>query len=424
MVNSKRFNWIETNGIAKLSLFFLLVISLISCSILRPHSPPPHKLESMVQMPGFPNVRAWGDEFSPVFQKDAKLAKEQEKQSGLYEAGGKVNILAISGGGGDGAFGAGLLCGWSASGTRPTFKLVTGVSTGALTAPFAFLGPSYDEKLKKVYTTITGKDIFMMKSVIAMFFSDAVGLNDPLADLTAQIVDEQMLKDVATEHLKGRRLFVSTTALDAQRPVVWNMGAIATSGHPKALELFRKIMIASAAIPVAFPPSYINVEAGGERWDEMHVDGGVANQVFLYGAMLDFRKQKASATRREARVYIIRNTQIRPVWQKVSPVMQSIAPRSVASLIKAQGVGDLYRIFATAERDRLDFNLAFIPDTLDTNREDEFDNRVMNILFETGYNLGKSGYPWQKVPPGFIPEKNQDDQDDDAALINSPVVVH
>ena len=159
--------------------------------------------------------------------------------------------------------------------TRPSFKLVTGVSTGALTAPFAFLGPAYDEKLKQVYTTITTKDIFRLRSLLAILLRpDAIALNDPLAKLTAEIVDEKMLKDVATEHLKGRRLFISTTALDAQRPVVWNMGAISASGHPNALGLFRDIMIASAAIPVAFPPIYIKVEAYGQRFDEMHVDGG------------------------------------------------------------------------------------------------------------------------------------------------------
>ena len=259
----------------RLGILAANTILSLGCAVLRPHSPPPSKFESSVQIPGMPGVRAWGDEFSPIFQKDAIEARDQENKNGLFEKKGIVNILAISGGGGDGAFGAGLLCGWTAAGTRPSFKLVTGVSTGALTAPFAFLGPAYDEKLKQVYTTITTKDIFRLRSLLAILLRpDAIVLNDPLAKLTAEVVDEKMLKDVATEHLKGRRLFISTTALDAQRPVVWNMGAIAASGHPNALGLFRDIMIASAAVPVAFPPIYIKVEAYGQRFDEMHVDGG------------------------------------------------------------------------------------------------------------------------------------------------------
>ena len=404
----------EPVRIVRLCILAVIPVLLLGCSVLRLHSPPPRKFESSVQIPGMPGVRAWGDEFSPVFQKDAIEARDQQNNNGLFEKKGIVNILAISGGGGNGAFGAGLLCGWTTAGTRPSFMLVTGVSTGALTAPFAFLGPAYDEKLKRVYTTITTKDIFRLRSLLAILLRpDAIALNDPLANLTAEVVDEKMLKDVATEHLKGRRLFISTTALDAQRPVVWNMGAIAASGHPNALGLFRDIMIASAAVPVAFPPIYIKVEAYGQRFDEMHVDGGVSNQVFLYGPMLKplkFNKNTDdSLSNREAHVFIIRNTQLRTDWQNVRPNLRSIGSRSISSLIRAQGIGDLFRIFATTQRDKLDFNLTFIPDALDINREDEFDNRVMNLLFEAGYKLAKQGYHWRNVPPGYYPMKKGED---------------
>ena len=356
-------------------------------------------------MPGIPNARVWGDEFSPAFQKDMIDSIRQERRSGLFREGDTVSVLAISGGGGDGAFGAGLLCGWTVAGDRPSFKMVTGVSTGALTAPFAFLGPKYDDKLKKVYTTISSKDILKLKSLFSMLRGDSISLNDPLARLTAEYVDDQMLRAVAAEHAKGRRLYIATTALDAQRPVVWNMGAIAASGHPEAPELFRKIMIASAAVPVAFPPAYLQVEAGGRRYDEMHVDGGVANQVFLYGPMLDIAQAKEDLgikqLRRNFRIFVIRNTRIKPSWEDMIPLIRKIAPRSVSSLIKAQGVGDLYRIYVTSLQDGHDFNLAYIPDALDTNRSDEFDTRVMNVLFDTGYKLAQRGYHWFKHPPGL-----------------------
>ncbi|QXP83799.1 patatin-like phospholipase family protein [Methylococcus sp. Mc7] len=393
-------------------LLAALLLTAAGCAGLKPHSPPPARVESEVRIPGMPDVRTWGDEFSPAFQQDLVESIGQEERSGLFRQNGTVDFLAISGGGGDGAFGAGLLCGWSAAGNRPGFKIVTGISTGALTAPFAFLGPAYDDKLKQVYTTVSSRDIFRLKSLFGMLQTDAMSLNDPLARLTAEYVDEKMLADIAAEHAKGRRLFIGTAALDAQRPVVWNMGAIATSGHPDALELFRKVMIASAAVPVVFPPVYIPVEAGGKLYDEMHVDGGVAHQVFLYGPVLRplaaVKSLGFSAPRRKGRVFVLRNSQIKPAWQSVRPLVRSIAPRTVSSLIKSQGIGDIYRIFATTQRDGGDFNLGYIPDQLDTTRSDEFDNRVMNVLFETGYKLARHGYRWQKVPPGFTRDATDD----------------
>ena len=393
-----------------LPLCLAVVLSLTGCANLRLRNPPPPQAEAQVQMPGMPGVRAWGDEFSPVFQQDIVESIRQEKRLGLFQEGDAVSILAISGGGGDGAFGAGLLCGWTASGTRPSFKLVTGISTGALTAPFAFLGPAYDDRLRKAYTTISSEDIFKLKSLFGMlvglFRSDAIALTDPLANLTTEFVDEQMLRDVAAEHAKGRRLYIGTTALDAQRPVIWNMGAIAASSHPQALELFRRVMIASAAIPVVFPPVYFKVQAGEKTFDEMHVDGGVLNQVFLYGSALDplqgMKELGFERMKRNFSVYVIRNTQIRPGWQRVRPLVRSIGTRSVSSLIKAQGIGDLFRIFTTSQRDGFDFNMASIPEELDTaDRAEEFDNRVMNILFDAGYKQARQGYRWRTTPPGF-----------------------
>lgn len=387
-------------------LAMLAAMALVGCGALRPRHAPPAAVESQVQVPGLPGVRVWGDEFSPVFQADIIESIKQEKRSGNFREGDTVSILAISGGGGDGAFGAGLLYGWTQAGNRPNFKMVTGVSTGALTAPFAFLGAPYDEPLKKVYTTISSHDILKLKSIFSWLRGDSISLNDPLAKLTAEYVNDKMLQDIAAEHNKGRRLYIGTTALDAQRPVVWNMGAIAASGHPEAPALFRKIMIASAAVPVAFPPAYFETEANGRRYDEMHVDGGVANQVFLYGPMLDVTLAKQQLgiqqLKRKFRVFVIRNSRLKPSWEEMTPLIRSIAPRSVSSLIKYQGIGDLYRIYATSVTDGLDFNLAYIPDSLDTNRSDEFDTRIMNVLFNTGYELGRPGYRWFKTPPGLI----------------------
>ena len=194
----------------------------------------------------------------------------------------RVDFLALSGGSDDGAFGAGLLIGWTAAGTRPEFKLVTGVSTGALIAPFAFLGPSRDAQLREVYTAIGPKDVFSRRDLASLPWDDALSDTRPLYKLISRYADEGMMADIAREYRRGRLLLIGTTNLDVMRPVIWNIGAIAASGKPGALELIRHILLASASVPALFPPVLIEVEQGGPRFQEMHVDGGAVAQLFLY----------------------------------------------------------------------------------------------------------------------------------------------
>ncbi len=237
-------------GVFVLIFIILALLVLQGCAGLRPRNPLPEDLESKVQVPGMPGVRAWGDEVSEVFTKFALESVQQEQAAyGKDFVKRPVSFLALSGGGDDGAFGAGVLCGWTAHGDRPEFKLVTGISTGALIAPFAFLGSSYDDTLRYLYTGITGKDIFYMNSLLTVLWRESVADTGPLAKMLDKYVDETMLAEVAAAHAKGRRLIIGTTQLDAQRLVLWDMGAIAASGDPKALKLFRKIMLTSASIP-------------------------------------------------------------------------------------------------------------------------------------------------------------------------------
>ncbi|RJG10659.1 patatin family protein [Pseudomonas cavernicola] len=312
--------------------------------------------------------------------------------------------LAISGGGDNGAFTAGLMNGWTATGTRPEFKLVTGISTGALIAPFVFLGPKYDATLKKVYTTISPKDVLEPRSFIAGVLGDAMADNAPLLQLTRQSVDEDMLKAIAAEYAKGRFLLIATADLDARRPIIWNMGKIASYGGPKALDLFVRIMIASASIPGGFPPTMFDVEVDGKAYQEMHVDGGIMAQVFAYPAAIRVKELAAAAgVTRERRLYVIRNARLDPDWAQVERNTMSIAGRAVTSLIHSQGIGDLYRIYATAQRDGVDFNLGFIPSSFNAPHKEEFDNQYMRKLYDTGYDMALQGFPWLKVPPGFAP---------------------
>jgi predicted acylesterase/phospholipase RssA len=312
--------------------------------------------------------------------------------------------VAISGGGDNGAYTAGLMNGWTAAGTRPEFKLVTGISTGALIAPFAFLGSKYDATLKEVYTTISPKDVLESRSFLAGVLSDAMADNAPLWSLTRKTVTADLLKEIAAEYAKGRFLLIATADLDARRPIIWDMGKIASYGTPEALDLFVSVMIASASIPGGFPPTMIEVEVDGRRYQEMHVDGGTMAQVFAYPASIRVKEAAAAVgVTRERRLYVIRNARLDAEWSHVERSTMSIAARAVASLIQSQGIGDLYRIYAITQRDGVDFNLTYIPPTFNVPHKEEFDNEYMRKLYDLGYEFAAKGLAWHKVPPGFDP---------------------
>jgi predicted patatin/cPLA2 family phospholipase len=393
-----------------LVILTLMVMQVQGCATLRHQPPPPAALENEVRVSGFPEeIRAWADEPSKSLTKSAIESIQEERAAYGEEILKKpVSFLALSGGGDNGAFGAGVLCGWTEHGDRPRFKLVTGISTGALIAPFAFLGSEYDANLK-VYTMVTQGEIFRRKSLLTALWRESLADTRPLADLIARYIDEPVIQAVAREHKKGRRLFIGTTQFDAQRLVIWNMGAIAASGHPGAVKLFRKILLASASIPGFFPPQYFQIEAGGRRYEEMHVDGGTMAQVILYEAALkpfaEMEKlMKIKLAGRQKILYIIRNGRIKPTWDKVRPRLVPIASRAIETLIKVQGVGDLYRLMAFARRDMMDFNLAAIPGDFPSAPEDMFDQDYMNKLFNFAYETARKGYPWKKYPPLFEPE--------------------
>ncbi|MGA8006610.1 MAG: patatin-like phospholipase family protein, partial [Burkholderiales bacterium] len=300
----------------------------------------------------------------------------------------------------DGAFGAGLLVGWSKNGTRPTFKVVTGISTGALIAPFAFLGSAYDPELRAVYTQISPDKIYERRWILSAMFSDALTSTAPLYHLISKYVTPDMLAAIAREYDKGRLLLIGTTDLDVQRPVIWNMGAIAKSRSPGALTLFRKILLASAAVPGLFPPVMIDVDADGRHYQEMHVDGGAVAQIFLFPPQLgELMKFRQLALERERHAYIIRNSRLDPEWATVDRRLLSITGRAITTMIHYSGYNDVIRIYATCRRDGIDFNLAYIGSDFKGVRKESFDRTYMRALFENGYQKGLHGYPWYKKPP-------------------------
>ena len=383
------------------------MVVLVGCGELKIRHPVPEGLVDKAQVPGMPtSIRTWGDVMSPEFF--ATIAQSREQTIAYHQAHPEdlapatTDILALSGGGANGAYGAGILYGWSQAGTRPTFRLVTGISTGALIAPFAFIGKSYDERLKAAYTTVSTNDLFQVKDLLYIFRSDSATNNAAMRHLLEQWIDVDTLRLVAAEHAKGRRLFIATVNLEAQRLVIWDMGAIAASTDPGAGKLFRDVMVASSSIPIVFPPIYLDVVAEGKHYDEMQVDGGAISQTFLWDASLSLaeagKRMGIEKTLSPVRLFIIRNAILRPEWKEVRPVLGEIGPRSIDTLLKSQGIGDLFRLYATAQRDGIDFNVAYIPDSFKLVPQEAFDKEYMSVLFEVGRKEASGGYHWTKTP--------------------------
>ena len=301
--------------------------------------------------------------------------------------------LALSGGGADGAYSAGVLNGWTGTGSRPEFSVVTGISTGAAIAPFAFLGSAYDQQLRANYTTINAGDIF------EDIDTDQSLLDTwPLKDLIARQATPDLVKAVAREHKKGRRLFVVTADLDSEKRVVWNMGAIAAKGDEGALALFRDVLLASASVPGLFPPVTIDLEANGKCVREVHIDGSVggpfyfAPEVWLAGKA-DFKLPSSG-------VYVLLNAKTEPYFEMVQQNVLSLLGRSISMALKFAGRIDAQRAVAAAAKDGIPFQLAHIPGDFKEVSQGAFDGVYMEKLFNRGEQDARSGKAFR--PNGFF----------------------
>lgn len=392
--------WLRRDFYSRLGIAVSTAALLQACaSPERLEQPPVARVTSAIAL-NTPNARFYvKDGIAAIAEESLRSVKREMRALGVSSPSElpPANFLAISGGADDGAFGAGLLKGWTESGTRPQFKVVTGVSTGALTAPFAFLGPRYDSMLEEVYTKINAANVFEQRGLIAALFDDALADTTPLFRTISRYVDEKLLAEIATEYEKGRLLVVGTTNLDAQLGVIWNIGAIAASGQPGAVDLVRKILLASAAVPGAFPPVMVDVELDGKRYQEMHVDGGAIAQLFLYPPDLG---AEVRAIKRTKRAFIVRNATIGGPGEQVERRFVNVAGRAISTMISVSGMNDLFRVYFTTQRDGVDYNLAIIgSDFTAPPGAGEFDPIYMKALFDYGYAKGRSGYSWLKAPP-------------------------
>ena len=366
----------------------------------------PENLTDSAQVIGIPYAsRAFWGQPNSVIAQDYNLSLKQDTNDcfSIDDHGNKTySVLVISSGAENGAYGSGLLKGWSQSGSRPVFKIVTGTSTGAIMAPFAFLGSAYDRRLEEIYTTHSTKDVFRSKIIPW----DSLVRNWPLERLIKKYFDKQLLQEIAKEYYKGRRLYIGTTNLDAQQLVVWNMGEIASLGNDKALGVFRKIILASVSMPGAFPPVYFQVKANGKIYDEMDMDGGVTKQVFLpYEVLQNFKNageiqpgMNGNSSKLRYKIYIIRNTFSDPIWMEVPDKIISIVIRTIDTIIKAQSMGDIYQLYAFTKLENGDFNLACIPTGYIRHDKEFFDPVEMKRLFDLGFKEASRGYHWRKTP--------------------------
>ncbi len=394
-------------------VFAFLMVLLSGCAAQLVRTPVPLSLVDEVQVVGLPDVRYWGDALPKHIRQKMRLSYQQTKAARphQFKNGRRIsaNFLAISGGGSDGAFGAGLLKGWSDSGMRPEFDLVTGISTGALAAPFVFLGPAYDRELEEIYTKYSTKELVQPQVLAGLLGGSSIADASQFKAMIAKYVDEDLLRGVARQHARGRRLLVGTTNLDAQRPVVWDMGEIATRGDLAALKLFRDVLRASASIPAIFPPVTIDVAANGETLQELHVDGGTTGQVFFLPPQLLISSVAPNSVRRSLKstklnLYIVMNTPLSPKWDVTKATAAGIAQRSLYTLMKQQAISDLYKLYVEAGNNGIGYNMASVPSDFDMVSQEPFDRKYMTALFNVGRKLGRLGYSWAKRPPGLITE--------------------
>ena len=325
---------------------------------------------------GLPDARAWGDS-------EDEFARLMPTASGAW--------LALSGGGSDGAYAAGLLAGLTQSGNRPQFAVVTGSSIGALIAPFAFLGPSHDQELQTLFTTITAGDIFEDRQTTTSLMDSW-----PLKRTIEQHATAQLLAEIAAEHRRGRRLLAATTNLDFGRRVIWNMGAIAERGDDKALQLFRDVLLASASIPGIFPPVAIDTQANGREIQELHNDGTITAPFFVAPEAVLAGTGTVHLPTRE--VYVIVNAKLAPGFELTAPQTTSVVlGRSIEVALRSALRVELLLTLGAAQKQGIALSVAQIDPEFAHPSRGAFDPDYMQAVYQFGLEQAKAGKAFETV---------------------------
>jgi hypothetical protein len=366
---------------------FITVCTLSGCATSRDQFTASQALNA--QLPGFSHIREFADTTA------TKLGMESAKVNPQQD----FALLALSGGGADGAFGAGVLNGWTTTHQRPQFTVVSGSSTGALMAPFAFLGPDYDEVLRDVYTGGSAEQLVQAVNVANAIFDAGLISHTSVHGFISRYVTPRLLSDIAQEHRKGRRLYVITTNLDAQRPVLWDMGAIAASHRPEASALFAQVITASASFPGVFSPVLIEVEADGHRFSEMHIDGDATDPIFAGPKRILSDLAITRHTPAHKSLYVLVNTKLEPSFQVTENNSLKVPGRAIFTLTKTERRNSVVAAYEFARRNGFKFNLTYLPKEIPDTGSAGFETGYMQSLFAYGYEVGRSGQAWQSSPP-------------------------
>ncbi|KAA8600978.1 hypothetical protein F0Z19_1484 [Vibrio cyclitrophicus] len=359
------------------------------------------------------DVRVNKDNYKDVIVEDASSVEEplriwaSEAPDFLYSAddqttpitvsGDQLNILALSGGGANGAFGAGILIGLEESGQLKDYSIVTGISAGALMAPFVFIGGDAFSKMKEVMLNINDKSVLGKKNFLNTVFKDAFTDGEHLYQFIAEAFPEPMIEQIATQHRSGKRLFIGTTHFDSGELVIWNVGAIANSEMPNKSELIYKVLAASASIPGVFPPQFINVEHEGVIFEELHVDGGLATQVFFNPSNFDYQQISDSlGLETSPQLDIIRNGSLKAPYHSLRDKGLDLVAKSVSSLTLAQTRGDLYRMKYICEINNIDMQFTYMEQDFSYAKrtKDMFDEHYLLTIYKYGYHKATRGKPW------------------------------
>ena len=356
-------------------LAFIIVSSALLLSACASMQRMPTASTDRAYIPGIPYARMMPGDGYPSFRR-------------LDSATAPFTVLALSGGGADGSFGAGFLRGWSESGRRPNFDLVTGSSVGALIAPFAFLGPDYDGDLEAIFTSGITNDLLRVAGINAIVGS-GIFKSAPMRELIAKYADNRLIDAIGVRHRQGKSLIIATTNLDAQRTTLWNMGEIAISGDPGRFDLFRSVLSASAAIPGIFPPTFIDVEVDGQTYAEMHVDGGVTSNILAVpeSVLTAGRAQFPS----RAKIFVIVNGKLSPDPALTTDLTLPIVVRSFQTAVKANTRNAMIATYDFCRRNNWDFNAASIDQGHRTQHGPiGFNTEYMKELFAYGRDKGRS----------------------------------
>ena len=319
--------------------------------------------------------------------------------SGLRAAAatdGSLDILALSGGGSGGAYGAGALAGMTRAHARPRFEMVTGVSAGALLAPFAFLGPDWDARMHDAFTGERSAELLRSPagSILSRLLSPrGLPYHNALFKLVDHFVTPQMIVAVAREAASGRRLVVATTDLDKHETVLWDLGEIARHGGEKARALFRDVLIASASVPGVFPPVLIRVREGGKEYDEMHVDGGVTTSVFSTPLIAGIQSTDLPLLR-GAHLYMIVNGQLARTPQTTRYNTVDILANALAAELTYKTREAIVDNIAASRRLGMQFQLTEVPVDYPQASFIDFDQAHMQALYDYAADCAERGLLW------------------------------